>query len=228
MKNKKIAISWSGGKDCCLVLDRLIKENYEVACLFSMVSKKDGRNHAHGTQFPILQMQADALGIPLVLIDSAGKYEESIISGLRKIKEEFDLSSVAFGTLYVAEDREWNEYVAYQAGLEPLFPVFIKRDEVLKLFSEWIKSEYEAIICKAMKTHFNSQIIGRTLNEELKEMFITKEICVMGEGGEYHTFVIDGPLFKERLNIIESETIQNSGLWSLNIKDMKTNLKTYF
>lgn len=42
----------------------------------------------------------------------------------------------------------------------------------------------------------------------------------MDEGGEYHTFVVDGPLFTKRLHITNSEAILNSDLWSLNIKEM--------
>jgi diphthine-ammonia ligase len=225
VNNKKIAISWSGGKDCCLALDRLIKNNYDVACLFSMVSKKDERNHAHGTQLSFLQMQADALGIPLVMIDSAGNYEESMISGLIKLKEQFNLSTIAYGTLYVDEDRKWNEYVTNKAGLESMFPVWIDKNDATNLIEEWLESGYKAIICRAQETQFQSFIIGEPLNKETKELFIKKGICVMGEAGEYHTFVLDGPLFKEQLCIVDSETIMNSGLWSLNIREMKITKK---
>ncbi|PEJ59538.1 hypothetical protein CN692_04930 [Bacillus sp. AFS002410] len=225
MNNRKVAVSWSGGKDCCLALDQLIKDGYEVACLVSMVSKKDDRNHAHGTQLNFLQMQADAIGIPLVMIDSAGQYEESMINGLKAIKEQFNLTSIAFGTLYVSEDRQWNELVASQSGLQALFPVWITKNESINLLNKWLMTGYNAIVCRASERIFDSSIVGRTLNEDLKELFTSKEICPMGEGGEYHTFVIDGPLFKERLNIIDSEIILNSGLWSLNIKEIHTDTK---
>ncbi|WP_430510520.1 diphthine--ammonia ligase [Gottfriedia solisilvae] len=218
---ERIAISWSGGKDCCLALHRLIESNQEVACLFSMVSKKDGRNHAHGTPLPFLQMQADALGIPLIMIDSAGDYEQSIINGLREMKEELEITAVAFGTLYVDEDKKWNEEITIKSGLKPLFPVWIHKNESIILLDEWINSNYKAIICRARDSHFDANIVGQTVTEELKELLIPKEICVMGEGGEYHTFVVDGPLFTKRLNITESETILNTDLWSLNIKEMK-------
>jgi len=218
---ERIAISWSGGKDCCLALHRLIECKQEVVCLFSMVSKKDGRNHAHGTPLPFLQMQADALGIPLVMIDSAGDYEQSIINGLRKMKEQLDITTVAFGTLYVDEDKKWNEEITFKSGLKPLFPVWIHQNESLNLLDEWLNSNYEATICRARESHFDSSIVGQTVSEELKELFIQKGICVMGEGGEYHTFVVDGPLFTKRLKIMKAETIINFDLWSLNIKEMK-------
>lgn len=221
MNKHRVAVSWSGGKDCCLALERLIKNNDEVVCLISMVSKKDERNHAHGTPLASLQMQADALGIPLVMVDSAGKYEESMIAGLKLIKEQFNLGKIAFGTLYVEEDRQWNEYVALQAGLQPLFPMWIDKKASSNLLDEWLASGYDAIICRALENIFDSSIVGMSLNKDLKEIFFSKGICLMGEGGEYHTFVVDGPLFKERLEIVDADTILNSGLWSLNIKKVQ-------
>lgn len=218
---ERIAISWSGGKDCCLALHRLIESKQEVACLFSMVSKKDGRNHAHGTPLPFLQMQADALGIPLIMIDSAGDYEQAIIDGLRELKSQSDITTVAFGTLYVDEDKKWNEEITIKSGLKPIFPVWTHKNESLILLDEWLNSKYEATICRARESHFDSNIVGQTVSEEIKELFIQKGICVMGEGGEYHTFVVDGPLFTKRLQITNSETILNTDLWSLNIKEMK-------
>jgi diphthamide synthase (EF-2-diphthine--ammonia ligase) len=77
-KVKKVAVCWSGGKDSCLALFRVLKENHEVICLLSMVSEKDSRNHAHGIQLKILKLQANALGLPLLLVDSAGQYEISL------------------------------------------------------------------------------------------------------------------------------------------------------
>ncbi|MEF9438174.1 MAG: hypothetical protein L0922_05365 [Candidatus Mariimomonas ferrooxydans] len=45
------------------------------------------------------------------------------------------------------------------------------------------------------------------------------DIC--GEKGEYHTFVVGGPLFKRRIDITESEVIQRNGYLFLNIKNFK-------
>ncbi|MBE0516613.1 MAG: hypothetical protein IBX41_04370 [Methanophagales archaeon] len=37
--------------------------------------------------------------------------------------------------------------------------------------------------------------------------------------GEFHTFVTDGPLFKNRIRIGESEKILEDGYWRLDILD---------
>ncbi len=56
MEKKRAVICWSGGKDSCLALYRILKDkNYQVVCLLSMVSERDARNHAHGLQLDILK-----------------------------------------------------------------------------------------------------------------------------------------------------------------------------
>lgn len=225
MNRPKVAMSWSGGKDACLALDQLMKRQHDVACLVSMMSATDGRNHAHGIPLDFLQMQADAIGLPLVMFDSAGRYEAALIEGLAASKERYGLGAIAFGTLYVEADRRWNEHVAAQAGLEAIFPLWIKKEDAASLLDRWLASGYEAILCRAKAELFDPSIIGKRLDAQLKAELINRNICPMGEGGEYHSFVVDGPIFRERLDIVHAATVLNAGLWSLDIQSMQTSPK---
>ncbi len=93
-----------------------------------MVSEKDARNHAHGIKLDILKLQAKALGLPLILIDSEEEYEVSLKRSLSNLKETYGVEAIVFGSLYSNEDREWNEQVAQDSGIEPLFPVWISQN----------------------------------------------------------------------------------------------------
>jgi len=217
MNDKKVAVSWSGGKDCCLALYRMLQENRNVACLVSMVSENDARNHAHGIRLEILKLQAEALGIPLVLVDSAGDYESSLIKALTQLKEQHGIEEIAFGSLYADEDRKWNEEVANKAGLAPLFPVWISPEESSKLLDEFITLGFSAVVCRASVKNFDRTWTGRMLDWGFFEEIQKHDICVMGEFGEYHTFVLDGPIFQRKVSLTESRIVLNSGLWSLDI-----------
>ena len=46
----------------------------------------------------------------------------------------------------------------------------------------------------------------------------TKDITICGESGEYHTIVIDGPMFRKRLEILETDKVLKDGHWFLEIK----------
>ncbi|MCM3733913.1 diphthine--ammonia ligase [Fictibacillus nanhaiensis] len=215
---KKVAVCWSGGKDSCLALHKLIQENHEVVCLISMISEEHARNHAHGIPLEILRLQAEALGLPLILVDSAGEYELSLKKSLIELKEKFGVESIAFGSLYMKQDREWNGQVAIQAGLEPLFPVWIKQDQSSELLHTFISSGFQSVVCRASSHYLDQTWTGRELDWRFYEDIHQTGCCVMGELGEYHTFVLNGPLFNKKLEITQFEIILNEGLWSLDIQ----------
>ncbi|MBH0155309.1 diphthine--ammonia ligase [Fictibacillus sp. 5RED26] len=218
---KKVAVCWSGGKDSCLALYRLLQEKHEVVCLLSMVSEEDERNHAHGIRLDILQLQADAIDIPLIMVNSAGEYEASLIASLTSIKEQHGLDAIAFGSLYMEEDRKWNKQVAEKAGLEALFPVWILEEQASELLEEFISLGFQSIVCRASADILDSSWTGRVLNASFCEDIEATKSCSMGEHGEYHTFVVDGPIFRKKLEVVHSDVILNSGLWSLDIQSCR-------
>nr|WP_239583519.1 diphthine--ammonia ligase [Metabacillus iocasae] len=224
-RKRRVILSWSGGKDSCLALYHL-QQQHDVVCLLSMVSEKDERSHTHGTRLPILKLQAQALGLPVVLIDSAGEYEQSLQRALVEIKEEYNADAVAFGSLYQEEDRQWNEAVSYKAGLVPLFPLWTTREQADRLLDEFISLEFRAVICQVSNQHFDKTWVGRMLGWRFFYDIQQAGKDVMGELGEYHSFVLDGPNFLKRLDITKAETILNQGLWSLDIQSCQLVEKT--
>ncbi|WP_162595929.1 diphthine--ammonia ligase [Bacillus sp. CGMCC 1.16541] len=215
---RRVIVSWSGGKDSCLALYRL-QQQHEVVCLLSMVSKKDGRSHTHGIRLPILTLQAKALGLPLVLVDSAGTYEQSFQHALVETKEKYGADAVAFGSLYEEEDRHWNESISYKAGLKALFPLWTSKEESSRLLEEFILLGFRSVICRASQDYFDKTWVGRMLGWRFFYDMEQTGKAVMGELGEYHSFVLDGPNFSKKLDITKAETVLNQGLWSLDIQD---------
>lgn len=218
---KKAVVCWSGGKDSCLALYRLLKEDYEVVCLLSMVSEEHARNHAHGIQLEILKMQAEALSLPLMMVDSAGEYESSLKKALFKLKEEKAVEYIAFGSLYVEEDVKWNQQVSIESGLKPLFPVFSSKETARDLLHDFITLGFDSIVCRASADYLDQTWTGRKLDWRFFEEIQQTACCPMGELGEYHTFVINGPIFNAKLEITQSEVVLNSGLWSLDINSCR-------
>ncbi|CAN7299620.1 diphthine--ammonia ligase [Rossellomorea sp. LjRoot5] len=221
-KKTKVAISWSGGKDGCLALYRTLKNEHEVVCLVSMVSEKHERNHAHGLRLEIVKQQAKALGIPLVLVNSGDDYEHALIQALTELKQDKGVEEIVFGSLYAEDDRKWNEEVTLRAGLKPSFPVWVSEGESSQLLKEFITLGFSAVICRASDKIFDHSWAGRMLDQEFyKDIHHMKSCCVMGEAGEYHTFVLDGPIFSKKVHIVQSGVVLNSGLWSLDIEDCR-------
>lgn len=221
VERKRVIVSWSGGKDCCLALHRVLEAGYEVVGLLSMVSEEHSRNRAHGIPLRCLQLQAEALALPLILIDSGDQYGQRLAEALARLRHAERVDAVAFGSLYADRDRGWNEGVAAAAGLTALFPVWMPKDRAGYHLGEWIDLGYHAVVCRADSRILDQSWAGRPLDRAFYHDIHQTDACPMGENGEYHTFVVNGPIFRQRLEITRSETVLNAGLWSLDIQDCR-------
>jgi uncharacterized protein (TIGR00290 family) len=87
---------------------------------------------------------------------------------------------------------------------------------------------FEAVIIATKADLFGREWLGQRIDlnfikhlDELKEI---KDITPCGEAGEYHTLVIDGPLFKKRMEILKTRKVFRDTHWFLDILD--TELRT--
>jgi diphthamide synthase (EF-2-diphthine--ammonia ligase) len=65
------------------------------------------------------------------------------------------------------------------------------------------------------------EYIGREIDLCLVEELKKKGICPCGENGEYHTLVIDGPIFKRKLKIVKASPLLKEGFWKHWFLDIK-------
>jgi diphthine-ammonia ligase len=206
-------------------LDRVIKQGYHVVGLITMVSDEYKRTCAHGIPIDVIKMQAEALQIPITFNNSTPDYENQLVNAFIDMKENQNVDMVIFGSLYEVGDRQWNEQAAEKAGLKSEFPLWIHSSEVNELVDEWMQLGYKAAICR-VKEGLGKSWVGTNLNSAFFTYAIDYGICPMGEMGEYHTFVLDGPLFNKRLELTNTDIVLNSGLWSLDIKGSKLTKKS--
>ena len=68
-------------------------------------------------------------------------------------------------------------------------------------------------------------MLGRKIDRDflnyLEELGKTKSVTPCGEAGEYHSLVIDGPLFRRRVKIIETKKTLAEGDWIMEILQAK-------
>lgn len=208
---KRYALSWSGGKDCMMVLQLLKDQGITVPCLVTTVPVETGRTFGHDEKTELIEAQCRALDIPVHFIRCRyHHYTEDFIADLALLKETFDLDGIAYGDIYTDAHFEWGENTAAAAGIKAMFPLRGHPSEAKAMLDRFIETGYKSLIIRVRRHVLDPAYLGRLLDASFSADIAQTNCCPMGENGEFHTFVYDGPLFTQPVlfrtgKIIESD-----------------------
>ncbi len=208
-------MSWSGGKDSCLALYEIQRAaSYRVATLLTTVTRDYDRISMHGVRRVLLEKQAASLGLPLhqVLISKGAsneEYETNLIEAVSAYSDQ-GIDSIVFGDLFLEDIKTYRDQFLARHGLRGIYPVW-QRDTT-EFIKEFIELGFKAVVAcvdaKALDQSFAGRIIDHAF---LASLPANVDPC--GENGEFHTFVFDGPNFKESVRFSIGETIQRDSFW---------------
>ena len=206
--------SWSGGKDCSLACYKAMQAGFEVSHLLNLLAEDGKRERAHGTRPFLLRLQAEALGIPIVQVNASWEgYEDKFKAAVQALKVE-GVEGGIFGDIDLVEHRAWVERVCTELEINPILPLWSYDPEAL--LREFVNAGFEAlVVATRVKEEWLGRRIDRSFIKELKEF----DFHPSGESGEYHTFVVDGPIFKRRINVGTAERVRHGDRWFLDIKE---------
>ncbi|MEW5757996.1 MAG: diphthine--ammonia ligase [Candidatus Omnitrophota bacterium] len=220
MDNLAIA-SWSSGKDSCFAVYKALNSGYDVRYLLNFISRDSKRGCFHGIENKLIQFQAECIGIPLVQKEVTAdmkKYEEEFKEAVVKLKEE-GIVNMVFGDIYLLDHISWVERVCGEIDINAIEPLWNKNP--LNIMNEFIDLGFKAVVVSAQAEKLDSSFIGKEVTKDLVREFVAKNVCPCGENGEFHTFVVDGPIFKKRIEITKSEPILKEGFWKHWFLDIK-------
>lgn len=220
---KQAFVSWSGGKDCCLACYRAIVKGLQVRCLLNMVTEDGQRSRSHGLAAKWLQMQAQALGIPLMQWRTADdSYEVEFKKALLTLKKE-GIETGVFGDIDFNAHREWIDRVCSEIDITPNLPLWGENQN--KILREFIDLGFEAVVVATRADVLGAEWLGRKLDSDfIADLAKSGNIMPCGEAGEYHTLVVNGPIFRNKIEIVEVDKILREGHWFLDI--VKCELKS--
>jgi len=206
-----VALSWSGGKDSSLALAALQADpRYEVVALLTSITSGYDRVSIHGVRRVLVEAQASAIGLPLFEVElkpqsSNEAYESAFLSALSRLHAAHpDVQCVAFGDLYLADVRAYRERLLGATAFRPVFPLWGRDTKALA--REFIDVGFRATLVCVDTTQLSAEFAGRAFdNSLLSDLPDTVDPC--GEGGEFHTFVFDGPIFSEPISIELGEVV---------------------
>lgn len=201
----KVVASWSGGKDSAFACYKAIQEGYEVVNLLTMMMS-ESKSNFHMIRSDMLDAQAEAIGIPLIKQQTTPEtYEKDFKAVLAQLKAK-GIEGLVTGDIYEVTGHEegWLNRICKEVGLQPIKPLWM--DDTKQIYLDYLNSGFKATVVRTKLALLGMEWLGRELNREFYDDILKLgNIDACGEGGEYHTFVTDGPIFKKKIEILETE-----------------------
>ena len=218
VKNKKFIASFSGGKDSMLALYKA-KQVAEPLGLIAMLDETEEHSHSHRLTPEFLTAQAQAIGYPIYSRGASWTtYEQHFIELLQEAKKK-GAEVLVTGDVDVAYEGTWHADVTNKVGITLSMPLYLKDHR--SLVEEFIDLGFIAMVTTVnLSLGMRIEDLGRILTRDFLDELQQRSIDPCGEGGEFHTTVIDGPIFSAPLQVqpLDIITYENYAFLPLELK----------
>ncbi len=209
----KVIVHWSGGKDCCTALHQVVEQGHEVSHLVTYVYMEPYIFHS----ILVAELQAKALGIPHLKVKVEGDRFEGIVGELTRLKKEENIEGIVTGDIdNVHHKRTW-DYACKKLGMKLVMPLWDRRFFSLlpgdrhrrRVIDIELSVGFKALISCVDLNYLGDEWLGREFNKKCVEDLNPligpwgKGIDATGEPGEYHSTVLDAPLFRQAIDLQE-------------------------
>jgi diphthine-ammonia ligase len=217
----RIGVLFSGGKDSTLALHKTA-EKEEVVCLITLVSQNKESFMFHTPNIDVTVLQAEAIGLPLIQKVTEGKPEEELEDleeAIAKAVKNFQIEGVVSGAVESVYQSERIQRICNRLGVWCFNPLWKRNQKAL--LEEIVAKGFRVIISGVFAYPLDRSWLGKEVDKELIEklVFLGKEfgLSPSGEGGEIETTVLDAPLFRKRIEVLDYETEAkgNSGVFRI-------------
>ena len=190
---QKFIVSYSGGKDSTLALYHAMQVGKAIG-LIVMLEEQGLRSRSHAMSMEIIQAQANALGLPIITASSSwNDYETEFLKLLAHAKQQ-GAEVLVTGDLDMPEHGCWHNRITQQAGLKLCMPLWQRPHR--EVIEEFIQLGFKTMIVTVnLDLGMKVDDLGKVLTLDYIQELENRGIDPCGEGGEFHSTVIDGPLF---------------------------------
>jgi uncharacterized protein (TIGR00290 family) len=216
---EKTYINWSSGKDSALALYKVLQNPaYNVDLLVTTINKDFSRVSMHGVRNELLYKQAEAIGINLETIEfpaevTMGLYAEIMKKAMDSLLEK-KYSHTVSGDIFLEDLKAYKDAKLLEVGIKGVYPLW--KQDTKEILQEFLALGFKAITVCVNAKLLGKEFVGRVIDAQFIED-LPKNVDVCGENGEFHTFVFDGPIFKNPIDFVIGEKV----LRSYTFKDVK-------
>jgi len=217
----RLGVLFSGGKDSTLALHKAV-EKAEVVCLITLVSENKESYMFHTPNIDITTLQAKALGLPQIRKMTKGEPEEELKdlnAAIAQAMDGFQIDGVATGAVESVYQATRIQQICNHLGIWCVNPLWKKNQK--ELLEEIVAEGFVTVISGVFAYPLDKNWLGKKIDKALiKKLLVLGEeygLSPSGEGGEIETTVLDAPLFKKKIKILNSEVEAhgNSGVFRI-------------
>ena len=203
----KVAALFSGGKDSVYAIYIAQQWGWDVTYLITLLPKNPASFMFHSINIHLAPMLSKALNIPLISAPTKGE-KETELKDLKNLLELLPIDGVISGAIASEYQRTRIEQVCYDLHLNSFTPLWHKNQQ--QLLTEQVSAGFTIMIVGVFAEGHDRSWLGTILTQSTLQKFheLTNkhQINPAGEGGEFETITLDGPIFKNPL-IIDSHQI---------------------
>lgn len=218
----RLAALVTGGKDSILALYKAQKIGHNIKVLATMIPKRSDSYMFHFPNIHMTDYISKALEIPLVKAETSG-IKEKELDDLKQLLASLDIDGVVTGAIESSYQKERIDRICNDLGLKSIAPLWQKDPK--GIMNELISLKFQVIIVGVSAYGLDQSWLGVEITqaklEQLFELNKKYQISLVGEGGEYESLVLDAPIFKKRIEIIEAKTNYDNTSGVLLIKKAK-------
>jgi diphthine-ammonia ligase len=221
----KLGVLFSGGKDSVFACRRAMERNL-VACLITLVSENQDSYMFHTPNIDRASVLAEAMGIPILTWRTRGEEElelADLSAAIARAREEFRIEGVVTGAIESVYQSSRVQRICRDLDLWCFNPLWqIDQVGYLRLL---LQEGFRVMIIGVFAYPLDESWLGKELDEEaiqkLERLQDRYKINPSGEGGELETFVLDGPILKKRVEVVEFTKSYDNYRGQLQITDLR-------
>ncbi|WP_312049347.1 Dph6-related ATP pyrophosphatase [Acinetobacter courvalinii] len=204
-EQRQSIVSFSGGKDSSLALYHAMQTGTVIG-LIVMLEEQGQRSRSHAMPLDIIRAQADAVALPVYMTSSSwADYETKFIALLDQAKQH-GAEVLVTGDLDMPEHGCWHDRVTQQVGLKLGMPLWLRPHR--EVVEEFIQLGFKSVIVTInLKLGMQVEDLGKILTLEYIQELEDRGVDPCGEGGEFHTTVIDGPIFNKAIPVRHGDIV---------------------
>ncbi|MEM2166433.1 MAG: diphthine--ammonia ligase [Candidatus Bathyarchaeia archaeon] len=205
----RLGALFSGGKDSCLAIHRM-RPFHDIVCLINLIPKSVESRLFHFPNAWITSFQAEAMELPIIQLETEDNEESELMNLSKALKlaiQRFNIEGIITGVVRSRYQASRIQGLCDRLKLHCFNPLWLKGPE--EILGDVLREGFIAMITGVFAYPLDESFLGKIITAELAEKLLELGrkygFDAAGEGGEIETTVLDGPIFKKKIEVTDYE-----------------------